>query len=177
MKKSILNVIILALVLINLILTVLLTFSLVSTSKKTDNLITKIAEIIDLDVGGGAASSTDAAVGNIGIEDIETVDVKNSDESTKITLSLLDGNGKIHYAQVSVVLSLNKKSKDYDTKRASVDSGMKLIVNEVNSVVSTYTYDTALQNKSNMEAELLTKLREMFQSDMIHGVSINLVIQ
>ena len=53
MKKSMLNVITLALVLVNLILTVLLTFSLVSTNKKTNSLITKVAEIIDLDAGGG----------------------------------------------------------------------------------------------------------------------------
>ena len=39
MKKSMLNVITLALVLINLVLTVLLTFSLVSTNNRTNNLI------------------------------------------------------------------------------------------------------------------------------------------
>ena len=42
MKKSMLNVITLALVLINLVLTVLLTFSLVSTNNKTNNLITNL---------------------------------------------------------------------------------------------------------------------------------------
>lgn len=41
MKKSMLNVIILALVLVNLVLTVILTFSLVSTNKKTNSLINK----------------------------------------------------------------------------------------------------------------------------------------
>lgn len=50
MKKSMLNVIILALVLVNLVLTVILTFSLVSTNKKTNSLINKVAQIIDLDV-------------------------------------------------------------------------------------------------------------------------------
>ena len=49
MKKSMLNVITLALVLINLVLTVLLTFSLVSTNNRTNNLIKKVGEIIDLD--------------------------------------------------------------------------------------------------------------------------------
>ena len=154
MKKSMLNVITLALVLINLVLTVILTFSIVSTTKKTDNLITK----------------------SLAVSDMETVDVKNSDDSTKITLSLLDSNNKIHYAQVSVVLTLNKKSRDYSEKRSSIDSGMQLIVNNVNTVVSSYTYDTALQNKSNMEAELLSKLQNLFQTDMIHSVAINLVI-
>ena len=47
MKKSMLNVIILALVLVNLVLTVILTFSLVSTNKKTNSLINKVAQIID----------------------------------------------------------------------------------------------------------------------------------
>ncbi|MDD6796821.1 MAG: flagellar basal body-associated FliL family protein [Bacteroides sp.] len=174
MKKSMLNVITLALVLINLVLTVILTFSIVSTTKKTDNLITKVAEIIDLDVGGGLSSAKEDATLSVG--DLETVDVKNSDDTTKITLSLLDSNNKIHYAQVSVVITLNKKSKDYSSKRASIDSGMQLIVNNVNSVVASYTYDTALQNKSNMEAELLSKLQNLFQTDMIHSVAINLVI-
>ena len=55
MKKSMLNVITLALVLINLVLTVLLTFSLVSTNNRTNNLIKKVGEIIDLDAAGNAA--------------------------------------------------------------------------------------------------------------------------
>ena len=49
MKKSMLNVITLALVLVNLVLTVILTFSLVSTNNKTNKLVTKVSEIIDLD--------------------------------------------------------------------------------------------------------------------------------
>ena len=82
MKKSMLNVITLALVLINLVLTVILTFSIVSTTKKTDNLITKVAEIIDLDVGGGISSNNSGS--SLAVSDMETVDVKNSDDSTKI---------------------------------------------------------------------------------------------
>lgn len=174
MKKSMLNVITLALVLINLVLMVILTFSIVSTTKKTDNLIVKVAEIIDLDVGGGLSSEDTNS--KLGVNDLETVDVKNSDDTTKITLSLLDSNNKIHYAQVNVTLTLNKKSKDYEAKRASIDSGMQLIVNNVNSVVSSYTYDTALQNKNNMEAQLLSELQNLFQTDMIHSVAINLVL-
>ena len=70
MKKSMLNVITLALVLINLVLTVLLTFSLVSTNNRTNNLIKKVGEIIDLDAAGNAAngSQTGSAVN---IDDIE----------------------------------------------------------------------------------------------------------
>ena len=172
MKKSFLNVITLALVLINLILTVLLTFSLVSTSKKTDDFISKIAGIIDLDVGTTSTSATQSDSTTVGIGDLEVIDVKLSDGTTKITISLLDDAGKVHQSMVSVALSLNKNSKDYTKLRANVDNGMNLIVSEVNKVVSSYSFNVVLSNKANMEQQILTYLQDtMFQSDIVYSVS------
>lgn len=57
MKKSMLSVVNLAISIINLALTVVLTFSLVTTNNKTNNLISKVAEIIDLDVAGDTSST------------------------------------------------------------------------------------------------------------------------
>ena len=73
MKKSMLNVITLALVLINLVLTVLFTFSLFSTNNRTNNLIKKVGEIIDVDAAGNAAngSQTGSAVNIVDIEYVE----------------------------------------------------------------------------------------------------------
>ena len=172
MKKSLLNVITLALVLINLILTVLLTFSLVSTTKKTDDFISKVAGIIDLDVGATATTTTQSASTTVGLSDLEVIDVKLSDGSTKITISLLDDAGKVHQSIVSVALSLNKTSKDYDKLRANVDNGMNLTVSEINKVVSSYSFNTVLANKANMEQQILTYLQDtMFQSDIVYSVS------
>ena len=78
MKKSTLNVITLALVLINLVLTVILTFSLVSTNNKTNKLISKVAEIIDLDVAG-ADTGDKGTSSSSGLDDITYVDVTNND--------------------------------------------------------------------------------------------------
>ena len=72
MKKSMLNVITLALVLVNLVLTVILTFSLVSTNNKTNKLVTKVSEIIDLDVAGVDNSSKSTSAGT-SIEDVAYV--------------------------------------------------------------------------------------------------------
>jgi len=179
MKKSFLNVITLALVLINLILTVLLTFSLVSTSKKTDDFISKIAGIIDLDVGTTSTGATQSDSTTVGIGDLEVIDVKLSDGTTKITISLLDDAGKVHQSMVSVALSLNKNSKDYTKLRANVDNGMNLIVSEVNKVVSSYSFNVVLSNKANMEQQILTYLQDtMFQSDIVYSVSFTgLVVQ
>ena len=179
MKKSFLNVITLALVLINLILTVLLTFSLVSTTKKTDDFISKVAGIIDLDVGASSTGATQSDSTTVGIGDLEVIDVKLSDGTTKITISLLDDAGKVHQSMVSVALSLNKNSKDYTKLRANVDNGMNLIVSEVNKVVSSYSFNVVLSNKANMEQQILTYLQDtMFQSDIVYSVSFTgLVVQ
>ena len=106
MKKSMLNVIILALVLVNLVLTVILTFSLVSTNKKTNSLINKVAQIIDLDVAGGV-SNNNSSTGS-GIENVSYIDIKNND-STDIIVSYVD-NGKTRYAGRLVLSSLPKCS-------------------------------------------------------------------
>lgn len=171
MKKSLLNVITLSLVLINLVLTVLLTFSLVSTSKKTDDFISKIAGIIDLDVGGSSANTTESSSTAVGISDLEIIDVKLSDSTTKFTISLADDTGKVHQSVVSVAISLNTKSKDYTKLRAALDNYMTSIVSEINKVVSSYSFNNVLANKANMEQQLFTFLQEKFQSDMIYAVS------
>ena len=132
MKKSMLNVITLALVLINLILTVLLTFSLVSTNNKTNNLITKVAQIIDLDIGETTVKDDTTSAG-ANIADIAYVDVKNND-STDITVSYTDG-GKTHYAVLNVTVGFNTKAKDYEEKKSSLENSMKVVVSQVNTCV------------------------------------------
>lgn len=173
MKKSMLNVIILALVLVNLVLTVILTFSLVSTNKKTNSLINKVAQIIDLDVAGGV-SNNNSSTGS-GIENVSYIDIKNND-STDIIVSYVD-NGKTRYAVLSVSVGLNSKAKDYSTVSISVDNGMKVLVNKITNEANKYTYSTISANKSTMETDLLKEFQELFKTETIQSVLINIVVQ
>ena len=173
MKKSMLNVIILALVLVNLVLTVILTFSLVSTNKKTNSLINKVAQIIDLDVAGGV-SNNNSSTGS-GIENVSYIDIKNND-STDIIVSYVD-NGKTRYAVLSVSVGLNSKAKHYSTESTSVDNGMKVLVNKITNEANKYTYSTISANKSTMETDLLKEFQELFKTETIQSVLINIVVQ
>ena len=173
MKKSMLNVIILALVLVNLVLTVILTFSLVSTNKKTNSLINKVAQIIDLDVAGGV-SNNNSSTGS-GIENVSYIDIKNND-STDIIVSYVD-NGKTRYAVLSVSVGLNSTAKDYSTVSTSVDNGMKVLVNKITNEANKYTYSTISANKSTMETDLLKEFQELFKTETIQSVLINIVVQ
>jgi flagellar FliL protein len=172
MKKSMLNVIILALVLINLILTVLLTFSLVSTNNKTNKLISRIASIIDLDVGPEEGNSSSSS--SVSVDDIEYVDVTSGD-SPDITISYTD-SGKTHYAVLNISIGVNKKSKDYSTKMTSINNSMKLIVSQVNTEALKYSYNTVTTNKTTFEKNLLSYLQEQFQTDMIYSVTLTKIV-
>lgn len=168
MKKSTLNIIILALVLVNLVLTVVLTFSLVSTSGKTNALITKIAALIDLDIA--SSSGSDDNTDSPGIDDIEVLDVMNGD-TVKITVSLNDKSGKVHYAVVSGTITLNKKAKDYDKIKPSIDTNMKLIAGTVSSTISKYSYENIIPQKETIANQITKELQDLFKSDVIYNFS------
>ena len=174
MKKSTLNVITLALVLINLVLTVILTFSLVSTNNKTNKLISKVAEIIDLDVAG-ADTGDKGTSSSSGLDDITYVDVTNND-SKDIMISYTDG-GKTHYAIMNVSLGLNTKAKDYTAKSTTINNGMKVIVNAVQTEAMKYTYSTVASSKATIEADLLEELQDTFQTQSITSVIVSIVVQ
>ena len=171
MKKSTLNVITLALVLINLVLTVILTFSLVSTNNKTNKLISKVAEIIDLDVAG-ADTGDKGTSSSSGLDDITYVDVTNND-SKDIMISYTDG-GKTHYAIMNVSLGLNTKAKDYTAKSTTI---MKVIVNAVQTEAMKYTYSTVASSKATIESALLEQLQDTFQTQCITSVIVSIVVQ
>lgn len=169
MKKSIISIITLTLCIINLVLNVLIIFSVVPTVTKTDNLIGKIAAIVDLEISGVTPNS----VGTLAIDEIEPISIVDSTGSSKITVTLSSADGKAHYAIVNVTVSLDKTHEDYSKLRASVDNAMNLMINCVDTVVSSYPYETALDNKAVMEDEILTSLKNLFQSDFIYDVSFN----
>lgn len=175
MKKSMLNVITLALVLVNLVLTVILTFSLVSTNNKTNKLVTKVSEIIDLDVAGVDNSSKSTSAGT-SIEDVAYVDVSNNNGSNDIMISYTDG-GKTHYAIVNVTLGLNTKAKDYASKSTTINNGMKVIVNAVQTEAMKYTYSTIAASKTTVESNLLATLQDTFQTECITSVIVSVVVQ
>lgn len=164
MKKGMINAISLALTLINLVLTIVMVFVFVPAINKTSNLVDKICTIIDLNV-----AEQDA--GKVDLTKLENVTVKFGEE-TENTVSLkVDKNGEMHYARISVVLSIDTTHVDYATKSSAINTSMGLIASKTIDVVSGYTYSAA--NKEAMEKEVLRELQELFDSEFIYSVSFN----
>ena len=162
MKKNLITVITLALAVMNLVLTVILTITILPETKKANELITKVCSAIDLDLeSGSATSNADIPIDQIDVYDIEdqqTINLKSS------------GDGKDHFAVITVSISMDKKNKDYKDLQPEVENKVELIKGEINNIVSQYTIDEIKNNQSAVQNEILKDLQKMFGSDFIVAV-------
>ena len=136
MKKGMINFVILALVLVNLVLSVILVFTFVPAVSKTNNLVDKIAKIVDLNVSGDSTEN-----GAPSAEDTEYVQVKFSDDETSQVFTLKQGtsDSKVHYLKLSVTIKLDKRQSDYKDKKKLIESTMTTYLgSEVGDIVIEY---------------------------------------
>lgn len=162
MKKNMLTVIILALCLVNTILSALVVFVVVPTSQRTDKLVTQVASIINLELEGEGASKIDiASIESYKVEEKKTMNLKMSE------------NGKEHYAVMDYVsLSINMESEDYARLQPLLATQNSAIMDIVDSVMSRYTYEEAINNREQMKEEILEELKRHFGSlDFVIGVT------
>lgn len=162
MKKNLITVITLALVVVNLVLTVILTITILPETKKANELITKVCSAIDLDLESGSATSN----ANIPIDQIDVYDI---DDEQTINLKS-SGDGKDHFAIITVSISMDKKNEDYKDLQPEVENKVKLIKGEINNIVSQYTIEEIKDNQSAVQNEILKDLQKMFGSDFIVAV-------
>lgn len=168
MKKNLMTVIILALVLVNLVLTAILAFTIIPQTRKSNQLIDKIASAIDLELEDGGNKDTSA----VPVEDIEVYDIESS-----FTVNLAQsGDGKDHVAVFSIGLSLNTKSDGYkNVGTEGLSAKETLIKNDINTIVSGYTMEQFREDEQSVKNAILEDLQEMFGSDFIVGVSFSSV--
>lgn len=174
MKKSLLQMITLALVVMNLVLTVILVFTCMPAISKTGNLVNRICEIVDLDLAGASGNSNTVDIANL-----EEIAVTFNGESTQMfTLNPDVEGGKSHWLQIGVTLVVDKSHTDYKAKRANIDSAMGRINDIIRRVITQYTVSEVQNNTEEIRKEILGELRQLFDSTFIYDVSFpNFVIQ
>ena len=163
MKKNLMSVLILALVLANLILTAILMISIVPQSKKANELINKVCSAIDLVLEGGKESASI----NIPMDQLETIKIASGEN---ITINLKSKNGKKSYAVISVSLAVDKKNKGYKKGTEYITNNEDLIKDEIIKVVSNHTIDDMRNKQGDVQDEILSRLRKLFDSDFIVSV-------
>jgi flagellar FliL protein len=163
-----LSIIILALLVVDIVLSAIMMVSVASASKKTAALVSDISTLVGLEINGlpqsEVASSTpsmaDTAVYNI--SDELTIPLKNS-----------EGDDKTHYAVGNVSLSMDSTHDDYATYSETMSDREGLIKDVIFDVIGNYTMEEMQSDAKAVKAELLSRIQELFGSDFIYSVSFN----
>ena len=170
MKKNLLTIVILALLIVNLILTSIMMFSVMSTNKKTGAVVADIASILQIELGTDAEG---AGAHQVSLEDTDTFDLTND-----LTISVgKDDQGKDHFAMVNISISMDTKSDGYKKFGENIAERESLIVGVVTDVISTYTVDELEPFKEQIREEILKGLQQKFDgSDFIYDVTFTKLI-
>ena len=171
MKKNLISIIILALLIVNVVLSAIMIFSVVGTSKKTAALVDDIAMALNLELTAGSGGEGTAV--SVPLSDTELYDI-----SEKMTIPLKveadeNGNEQQHYFIANVTLSMNTKGDGYKDYGATIDTMESLIKSEIADVVQSYTIEEARNNQEQMKRDILDRLHRMFESDFIFNVSFS----
>lgn len=170
MKKNLLTILILALGILNMILTAVIVFAVVPTTMRTNALISKVASSIELELEG----SKDNDENKIDLADIETY---NIEEKMTINLKNSLNTTKSHYASVTVSLSVNKKSEDYAKLNSTILAHENAIKEIIRDEFVNYTKEEVTTNeyKEKIKSDILLKIQEHFDSDFIVGISTGIL--
>ncbi|WP_099468869.1 flagellar basal body-associated FliL family protein [Konateibacter massiliensis] len=169
MKKNIFSIVILALVIVNLVLTAIMMFSVVPSANKTNTLITQVSTALNLEL---QAKKAQAGGEIIPIEQIETYDIADT-----ITVNLKkDTDGGDHFAVFSITLSMNSKSDEYAEYGESVAAKESLIKSKIIDVVSSYTMEQIQTDRAGVLDSIEQRLNEMFDADLFIDVAFRDIV-
>ena len=169
MKKNLISIVILALLVVNIVLSSITLLSVSGTNRKTAAFVTDIAAAINLDLGRQTEEEKQEVT--VSMADVVTYDI------TDLTVPLKKGENdeKEHYAMLSVTLSMNSKDKDYKTY-GDLSARESLIKGEINDAVSQHTADEARENSHAIEEEILQRVQAMFDSQFIYDVTFSSIL-
>lgn len=172
MKKNLLSILILGLTFVNIVISGITMFSVMTTNQKTAKVVTDVANAISIDLGTGSAEGETAVA--VPIEDIETYSIPD-----KMTIALrpTPGDDDAHFCMVTVFFSINSKHKDYKKYSATVKDKENLFKSIINDVFSQYTIDEARVSQDEIKKEILKKVQEKYSgSDFIFDVSFSDIV-
>ncbi len=167
MKKNLISVIILALLIVNIVLTAIMMFSVTGASKKTAALVDNIATALNLELASGTEGGAEEVVS---MADTETYSFA---ENMTIPLKKSEGDDKDHYCIVSITLSINTKADGYKEYGSAENLATRegLIKDEINGVFANYTMEEARDNQEEIKKEIINRIQQMFDSKFIYNVS------
>lgn len=165
MKKNMLSILILALLVVNVVLTSVMMFTMMGTTKKTSRLIDGISAALSLEIASPEEAGTESAV-EVTMEDIKVYQIAD-----QMTIGLAKGaDGKNHYCMMSVSLSLNSKDEDYEKYSATLGDNEDMIKDKIFQIVGSHSIEEAESNQDGLRQEILEAIQQMYGSKFVYNV-------
>ena len=165
MKRNMLSILILALLIVNVVLTAIMMFTMMGTTKKTNRLIDGISAALSLEIANPDAEEATETT-EVAMEDIKVYQIPD-----QMTIGLAKGaDGKAHYCLVSVSLSLNTKDPDYEKYSATLGDNTDMIKDKIFQIVGSHTIEEADSNQDGLRQEILEEVQKMYGSKFIYNV-------
>lgn len=162
MKKNILTIVIMASTVLNLVLTIIMVFSIVPAMNKTNKLVDKVASVIDLELEKEEDKNYD-------VKDLEPFDIPFENKQT-INLKQ-GGDGESHYVILEgISVSFNKEADDYIDVSESVKAASVYVVDCVKEAISEQTIQTL--NENTVKELALAKIQEFYDSKCVVRISL-----
>ena len=156
MKRNITTIMVMALVTLNVVLTGIIMFVMVPSLNKVNTLVTKVSNIIDLELESPKEEPTEVAMAD---REDRTIDTP-----IQITLKA-DAQGRISYAAIdSITVTLNKKAKSYEDVTAIFDNNKTYIQDIITSIYAQYDFESAQSNGSQIKTKALEQISKHFDS-------------
>jgi flagellar FliL protein len=159
MKKNILTVVIMAATVINLVLTIVLVFSIMPAMQKTTNLIDKVASVIDLEIEDKNKDE------EYTIADLESFPI-TYDSAQKLGLAAEEGDTTLHVFMIEgMTISFNMKAEDYQQISEMIKGDTSRVEDIVNKTVGSYTKSNFDQVK--VASECVKKIQELYDTKCV----------
>jgi flagellar FliL protein len=168
MKKNLLTILILALMIVNVALSVITMISVTGTNKKTAALVDTIATVLNLEL---VTDEEDPAL-SVSLADTEIYTIADS-----MTIPLKIGaSGKQEYMVCKIALSINTKDEDYKTYNSTtIGTYEPYIKQAIEGVISSYdsAYLGDTLNRDEVKKEVLEAIQKWLDSKVVYDISIS----
>ncbi len=175
MKNNLLTIIILALTIVNIILTGIMMISFMGTNKKTADLVSDIAAVLNLELG----VSEEEEEAEIPMSQQTPWAMEGAMTIPLLSEQILDESGNVvsikeHYIMFNVSFSLYTKGDGYKDYGAEFGNYESLIEDAINSVVSKHTIDECRNDFETVRGEMLEAVRGLFdKNEFIYKIAIS----
>lgn len=176
MKKNLLSILILVLLIVNIALTTVMMISVTGTNKKTAELVTSIATVLNLELynPGGVP------VADVPLSETETYDMSelmiplkhstivNEDGTTEVS-------SKQTYIQFTPSLYQNMKHEDYKAYGGAEKMATRatMVQDVITRVVREHTLEECQEDLEGVRDEILAEIQKLFDSNFIFKIGLN----